>query len=103
MHAEAQSPLRDNQTKRRNMNQQRNIRRTLLAVVLSAFGAGTMAQEIEDNNNINKANPLTVGSTGSVTVTGYIGRAGSTTRIADIDFFSFEAREGDNVIIDIDA
>ena len=83
------------------MNKQRIIRRTLLALALTAFGASSMAQvsESEPNNPLtfDGANLLTL-SGGKATVTGTVGRFGANH---DVDFFAFEVQKDDIIKVDI--
>jgi len=61
------------------------------------------ADPTKPNNPIGNAQPLIIDSSGSVTVYGVLGTdvvgAAATT---DVDFYSFDAREGDVVLINID-
>jgi hypothetical protein len=85
------------------MNTQRTIRRTLLAMALAALGASGTAlavAEAEPNQPIQSAQPLTVGAGGSITVNGVI--VHSAPSVPDVDFYSFEAQEGDVVTVNID-
>lgn len=79
------------------MKTQRIIRRTLLALALSAFGAGTMAQEGEPNHPITSAHQLTF-SGAAAAVTGTVGQTGATH---DVDFFKFQAQVGDVIRVNI--
>src|SRR5574341_589566 len=84
---------------------QRNIRRTLLALVLSAFGASTMAQvvqEQETNDSIATAQKVAIGAPGSsITIKGVIGNM-SGAPVLDVDFYTFWGNKGDHVGFDID-
>ena len=78
------------------MNKQRIIRRTLLALALSAFGAGAMAQvpEQEPNHPIQSAQPLTFNGS-SASVRGTVGAQN------EVDFFSFDVQKGEIIKVDI--
>lgn len=82
------------------MKNQRIIRRTLLALALSAFGASTMAQvpEQEPNHPIQSAQPLAISGAGSASVRGTVGQVGT---VNDVDFYSFQAQEGDVITVNI--
>ena len=79
------------------MNKQRIIRRTLLALTLSAFGAGAMAQvpEVEPNHPIQSAQRLNISGGGTASVRGTVGH------LHDVDYYSFEAQEGDVITVNI--
>lgn len=84
--------------------------RTLLATVLTgAFNMSAVAQvqEMESNggpsnNTPDTAQHLTLGSGGSVTVSGVIGNASGSPIANDRDFYTFDAKAGDEITIDID-
>ena len=80
------------------------IRRAIASAFLAATAASGVAlavDEAEQNYPIQSAQRLTVGADGSVTVNGVIGTlAGPLANDADI--YSFFARKGDVVVIDID-
>lgn len=83
------------------------IRSAGVAVLLGALGASGVAfaqtTEVEPNNPIGSAQPLVVDSTGTVTVTGNIDPcAVAGCSINDVDFYTFQAKAGDVVTIDID-
>lgn len=85
------------------MDKQRVLRK-LVAAVLAAFGAsGTAlaAGEVEPNDSIASAQRLEIGSDGSASATGVIG-TNTGFAVSDVDFYSFDAKEGDMVTIDID-
>lgn len=79
---------------------QRYIRRTLLAVALSAFGASTFAQvpETEPNHPITSANILTL-SGGTASVTGSVGKLSTGT---DVDFFAVNVTVPNDETIKVD-
>jgi len=88
------------------MSKKKHLRHAVAAALFAATGASTpaLAADIhEPNDTIETARPVVVGTTGSVTVTGAIGHEvlGSTP-IGDIDFFSFEGKQGDLVTVNID-
>lgn len=78
--------------------------------VAAAFVASALASnsafavdEMEPNSPIAAAQRVEVGAGGSIEIHGSIGVTTATaTRINDVDFYSFEGREGDVVTIDID-
>jgi hypothetical protein len=85
------------------MDKQLMIRRTLLAMALASMGAtGTVlaVDEQEANNPIQAAQQVTVGGGGSVTIQGAITHPG--VNIPDVDFYSFEAKKGDTITVNID-
>lgn len=85
------------------MSTLRNIRRTLVGAVLSAFAASAFAQvpEVEPNSVIGEqAQRLTIGSDGSASVNGFISTAFPVWN--DIDFYSFQATAGDSLTVNID-
>lgn len=87
------------------MNKQRTFRHTLLTIALAALGVGGTAlavDEVEPNEGILRAQQLTIGPEGSVTVNGAIGNASGTPVVLDADFYSFHAKAGDVITIDID-
>lgn len=86
------------------MNKQQAFSRTLLALALAALGATGTARavdEVEQNNPIQSAQQVTVGSGGSVTVNGVIGNLSGAV-VLDVDFYSFHGQEGDVIMADID-
>jgi hypothetical protein len=84
------------------------MNRYLRYAVAAAFAAGSLATsvahaviEMEGNDSVSTPQPLPV-TNGSVEVTGSIGTTSpSLPAVADVDFYSFEATEGDVVQIDI--
>jgi hypothetical protein len=83
------------------MKTQRMIRRTTLAMALAAFGVSGTARavpEAESNHPIQSAQSLDVGG-GSITVNGAIRHFGTSQ--PDVDFYSFDAKEGDVITVDI--
>jgi len=86
------------------MDTQRFFRRKLVAAVMAAFAmtGSAVAQESEPaNDQLSTAQHLTVGSDGSVSVSGIIGTLNGTA-FADVDFYSFDAYAGNEVTINID-
>jgi hypothetical protein len=81
------------------VNNQRIIRRTLLVLALSAFGAGTMAQvpEQEPNHPITQPNHLTF-SGDTASVRGTVGGSGTNV---DVDFYSFDVQKDEIIKVDI--
>lgn len=83
------------------MNKERIIRRTLLALALTAFGASSMAQvtEQEPNHPLTAANADRLKLSGSsISVRGTVGKLGTVT---DVDFFAFDVQANDTVKVDI--
>ena len=84
------------------MNGKRAIRKAALVsallAVLGATGVAFAVDEVEPNNPVASAQVLTIGSDGTVTVNGFIGN----TAGYDVDYFSFQGKQGDVVTIDID-
>jgi len=83
-----------------------DARSAVMAVFLAASVASDAAfaiLEIEPNNTITTAQHLVIGSGGSVEVNGSLGAVvTSVSATFDVDFYSFDGREGDVVTIDID-
>jgi Bacterial pre-peptidase C-terminal domain len=80
------------------------IRWAMLAAFLAgcaASGAVLAVGETEPNDTVTTAQHLVIGPDGSVTVNGVMGVL-SGTPVGDVDFYSFEGKEGDIVTIDID-
>lgn len=95
------------------MKKKQGIRVAVAAAFLAAYSVGGFALEIDEleknvtiNNNapIDKAQALTFGSDRSVTVKGQVGNfwPGSSTSRDTVDFYSFFAKEGDVLDINID-
>jgi hypothetical protein len=85
------------------MNKQLTIRRTLLAILLASMGASgsvLAVDEHEANHPIQAAQQVTVGGGGSVTIQGAIAHLG--VNVPDVDFYSFEAKAGDTITVNID-
>lgn len=77
----------------------------IVGALMSVFAAGAAAQAIEQDadNNYPKAQPLERGVDGTMRVTGVIGVSEFyLPPIEDVDLYSFYAREGDVLEIDID-
>lgn len=75
------------------------MRKLLAAAVLAAFAGGAFADtiiEAEDNSPVAAAQPLVFDSGGMAVVEAFVGNG-------DADVFSFQAKEGDVVTVDIDA
>jgi hypothetical protein len=83
-----------------------DARSAVMAVFLAASVASDAAfaiLEIEPNNTITTAQHLVIGSGGSVEVNGSLGAVvSSVSATVDVDFYSFDGREGDMVTVDID-
>ena len=83
------------------MKTQRIIRRTLLALALSAFGASTMAQvpEKEPNHPLTAANANQLNLSGSsISVRGTVGKLSTGV---DVDFFAFDVQANDTIKIEV--
>src|SRR5258708_13593578 len=83
-----------------------DARSAVMAVFVAASvasGAAFAILEIQPNNTITTAQHLVIGSGGSVEVNGSLGAVvTSVSATFDVDFYSFDGREGDVVTIDID-
>lgn len=82
------------------------LRNLLTATFLLASGAGELALaelEAETNDSIGSPQRLVIGDTGKIEVTGSIGvLTMGQPDVPDVDFYSFEGKEGDLVTLDID-
>jgi hypothetical protein len=72
------------------------IRSLVATALIAAFGGVATAQvaEVEENSAISSSQRLTVDTSGTVTVTAFLGTG-------DVDFYSFEGTKNDKVTIDI--
>lgn len=80
------------------MNRGRSIRSVIVSAFLAAFGTGAIAQaidEVEPNFPMTSAQPLTFDASGTATVNGFLSDG-------DADVYSFWAKAGDVVTVDID-
>jgi len=88
------------------MFDKRRLSYAIAAALLAASGvanADVINEQTTPNNPINLAQPLIIDSSGSVTVNGVLGTdVVNAPATDDIDFYSFEGREGDVVTFDID-
>lgn len=98
------------------MNKRNYLRQAVAAAFLVMSGAGNLAYGVEAqekagqmglNDSIATAQPLAITADGpargTAVVEGWIGVTGFTqTPIPDVDFYSFEGKEGDLVTLDID-
>jgi Bacterial pre-peptidase C-terminal domain len=98
------------------MFKRKHLHQAVAAVFFVATGAGNLAFGITEqepvgqmgvNDSIGTAQPLTISADGpakgTAVVSAAIGVTGFTqTPIADVDFYSFEGKEGDLVTLDID-
>lgn len=81
------------------------LRYAVAAAFAAASGSSNMALAVEETDNDFFARPqqLVVDDSGTVTVTGAVGITAKTSPVVpDIDYYSFRAREGSKVDIDID-
>ncbi len=86
------------------MEKQLFFRRKLVTAVMAVFAmtGSAIAQENEPANDVlGTAQPLTIGSDGSASVSGVIGTLGGEA-VVDVDFYSFDAYAGNEVTINID-
>jgi hypothetical protein len=67
---------------------------------IGVSGTALAVPEEEPNQPIQSGRPLSVGAGGSITVNGAIVHPGPS--VPDVDFYSFEAQEGDIITVDID-
>jgi hypothetical protein len=88
------------------MRKKLGVRSAVVAALLAAYGVSTAAfavPEVEPNDTIDAAQDLLSVDGGTVEVNGVIGvESYEMEAIADVDFFSFEGKEGDVVTLDID-
>lgn len=92
------------------MKTRQGVRNAVLAAILSAFATCGIAQPVDEadkpNDSADSSQRLVItGGTatvkGSASVKGVLGNLSGSV-VADLDFYSFEGRAGDVVIIDID-
>lgn len=84
------------------MNKRKYLHQAVAVALLVASGAAIAVDEVEPNDSLATAQRLFF-STNSVQVFGKIGETAlSATPVGDLDFFSFEAQEGDVLTVDID-
>lgn len=95
------------------MSKRNYLRQAVAAAFFVASGAGNLALAVNElepvgqmgqNDSPGTAQPLTITAAGPVVVSGRIGITDPNNRtpIPDVDFYSFEAKEGDLVTLDID-
>jgi hypothetical protein len=80
------------------------VRSLAAAALLAAFSTNGFAQavsEVEPNDAYTSAQQLVIGADGTATVNAVMGVA-SGTPVLDVDFYSFTAKAGDVVTINID-
>ena len=80
------------------------FRKLVMGAILAALwpsAAALAAAEMEPNDVIGSAQALDIGTNGTAAVDGVIGVT-SGTATNDVDFYSFEGKEGDVVVVDID-
>ena len=81
------------------------IYQAVIAALLATSSATALAvDEVEPNNQISTAQPLTIGGDGTVTVNGIMGIVSSNPadRFPDLDFYSFDAGPTEVITVDID-
>lgn len=86
------------------MNKKLGIRQAVAAAFLASFVTGAFAQAVpeqEQNYPIGSAQRLTIGGDGTATVNGIVGVT-TGNAVGDVDFYSFFAKAGDKLNIDID-
>jgi hypothetical protein len=86
------------------MTKKLGIRSAVVSALIAAWGTSGPALaigEVEPDNPVGSAQHLVIGSGGTVQVTGVIGVA-SGPMISDVDFYSFQGRQGDVITVDID-
>lgn len=86
------------------MNKKTGIHLAIASAFLAATavsGVALAVDEVEPNYPIQSAQRLTIGMDGSVTVSGVIGTLAGPL-VNDADIYSFYARKGDVLVIDID-
>jgi Bacterial pre-peptidase C-terminal domain len=90
------------------MTNRRFMQSVMLIAFLATLGASRVALAVDEvetddpltfNDPVAKAQPLVIGSDGTVVVNGKIK---NTTTHRDVDFYSFQAQEGDQVTFNID-
>jgi hypothetical protein len=92
------------------MSKKKYLHQAVAAALFAASGVCNVAfavDEVEPNDSIGTAQPLVIGSgptdRGRVELTGVLGsRLRSEPLVADVDFYSFEAKAGDLLTVDID-
>lgn len=86
------------------MTKKLRTRSAVFAALLAAWGSSGVAlavDEVEPNNPVGSAQHLVIGTDRSAQVNGVIGvLSGTATR--DVDFYSFQGRQGDVITLDID-
>ena len=85
------------------MDKQLFFRRKLVTAVMAVFAmTGTaLAQDPEPNDSIATAHHLEIDSNGTATIYGVVGTKFGFA-VLDVDFFSFDAKAGDEVTLNID-
>lgn len=80
------------------MNKVGVIRSLITAAVMAAYAGGALAQqaEVEPNSPVSAAQPLQFDASGVAVINAFMGNG-------DADVFSFQAKAGDVVTVDIDA
>src|SRR6185436_18282948 len=81
-----------------------DLRKAVLGAILAVLWPSAPAlavDEVEPNDLITAAQPLTIGPDGVAVVQGVVGvTSGAATN--DVDFYTFQGREGDVIVADID-
>jgi hypothetical protein len=87
----------------KRMNKQSMLRLTHVAVALamsSLTGTALGVAEAEPNQPIQSGHPLVAGTGSDIVVNGTIAHHGPS--MPDVDFYSFEAQEGDVITLNIE-
>jgi Bacterial pre-peptidase C-terminal domain len=92
-----------NENRRKRMKKQPIVHLTLMAAALalsSLTGTALGVPEAEPNQPIQSAHPLVGGTGSNIVVNGTIAHHGPS--MPDVDFYSFEAQEGDVITLNIE-
>lgn len=86
------------------MSKKLRARSVIFAALVAAWGVSGSAlavDEVEPNDPVSSAQYLVIGSDGTAQVHGVLGVV-SGVPVGDVDFYSFEGKQGDIVTVDID-
>jgi hypothetical protein len=90
------------------MSKKKYLRQAVTAAFFAASGASSLAialnvvNEVEPNDEINTAQRLVFTSKDPIQINGAIGITRAGTPVPDVDLYSFHAKEGDLLTVDID-